>query len=311
MATRTELDIKRQKRRLEQLRKQQRTISIFVTILSSIIIILSFVSVKKNFDKPGATPPAEAPISDNTNTKTEPLPETEPDILKTLPKGDGVKTAYLTFDDGPTTSVTPHILDILRRYDIKATFFLAGSLAEKNPGIALRAHSEGHLLANHSYSHDYSDLYASGTAFMSEIDKAHAIICNITGDKNYPKIFRFPGGSYDAGTYGKAKQEYKVLLKDAGFRYCDWNSLSGDAESKSPTVDGLIKRVKSSSKGKEDLVILMHDSATKKVNIKALPQIIDYLISEGYTFDTLDNVPNEIPTAETSEKTEDTKNADD
>lgn len=307
MATKSELDMKRQKRRAEQLKKQQRTISIFVTILSVIIIILSLGSVKKNFNKPEDPPPPVPQVSEDENTQNTPQIEIEADILKALPKGDGIKTAYLTFDDGPTTSVTPNILDILRRYDIKATFFLAGSLAEKNPAIALRAHSEGHLLANHSYSHDYSDLYASDSAFMSEIDKAHSIICNITGDENYPKIFRFPGGSYDSGTYGKVKQEYKKLLKDSGYRYCDWNSLSGDAESKSPTVDALVSRIKSSSKGKEDLVILMHDSATKKVNIQALPQILDYLIAEGYTFDTLNNVPENIPT----EETEDNKNAND
>ncbi len=311
MATKSELDMKRQKRRALQLKKQQRTISIFVTILSSIIIIFSFGSVKKNFNKPKDPPPPVSQVSEDENTQNTPQVEIEADILKALPKGDGIKTAYLTFDDGPTTSVTPNILDILRRYDIKATFFLAGSLAEKNPAIALRAHSEGHLLANHSYSHDYSDLYASAPAFMSEIDKAHSIICNITGDENYPKIFRFPGGSYDSGTYGKAKQEYKKLLKDSGYRYCDWNSLSGDAETKSPTVDALVSRVKSSSKGKEDLVILMHDSATKKVNIQALPQILDYLIAEGYTFDTLDNVPENIPTEETEENKETDKNAND
>lgn len=303
MANKAELIEKRKKRRLEQLKKQQRTISLFVTVLSSIIIILSFVSVKKNLKNNETPPPPMVPVSESTNTNEE---ETfEPDILKTLPNGDGIKTAYLTFDDGPTTSVTPHILDILRRYDIKATFFLAGSLAEKNPGVAFRAHTEGHLLANHSYSHDYSDLYASESDFMSEIDKAYAIISDITGDENYPKIFRFPGGSYDSGTYGAKKQEYKETLKKSGYRFCDWNALSGDAESKSPTVDGLMSRIKSSSKGKEDLVILMHDSATKKVNIKALPKILDYLIAEGYTFDTLDNVPLEIPTEEPKEENAD------
>lgn len=304
MATRSDLDEKRRKRRLEQLRKQQRTISLFVTILSSIIIILSYVSVKKNLKNVEKPVTPEAPVSDTSNTDTTPQIEMEADILKALPKDDGIKTAYLTFDDGPTTSVTPHILDILRRYDIKATFFLAGSLVEKNPGIAYRTYLEGHLLANHSYSHDYSDLYASGTAFMSEIDKAYSIITGITGDENYPKVFRFPGGSYDSGTYGAKKQEYKKLLEKSGYRFCDWNSLSGDAESRTPTVEGLIARVKNSSKGKEDLVILMHDSATKKVNITALPKIIDYLLSEGYTFDTLDSVPLNIPTVESEENSQ-------
>ena len=168
---------------------------------------------------------------------------------------------------------------------------MTGALIEKNPDIAYRVHSEGHTLANHSYRHNYSYLYASEENFIQEINDTHEKICWITGNENYPKIFRFPGGSYNSGSHGEMKQILKGTLDELGYRYADWNSLSGDAESQSPTVSGLVERTKSSSKNKEDLIILMHDSATKKVNIEALPLILDHLVAEGYTFATLDMAP--------------------
>lgn len=286
MSTSSEFRRRRRRRMEQRRRKRQRTIAVGILCLLA-IITLSAVYVKSNSQK---TVPAGKFSPDSLVLYPQPAEKTT-DILASLPKEDGIKTAYLTFDDGPTTSVTPAILDILRRYDIKATFFMVGSLIEKNPGVAYRVYSEGHTLANHSYRHNYSYLYENEENFMSEINTTYSLICDITGDKNYPKIFRFPGGGYNAGSHGAAKQVYKETLAREGFRYCDWNCLNGDAEYKSPTVDTLLNRIKSSSKGKEDLVILMHDAAAKKINIQALPVIIDYLLSEGYTFSTLDKAP--------------------
>lgn len=285
MSTISELQQRQLQRKLERKRKRKRTLTIAVLFL--IIIIFSLLYVKINSKKSSKT----EDFSTQSLAVYPPTPKKSTDILSALPQKDGVKTAYLTFDDGPTTSVTPAILDILRKYEIKATFFMVGSLIEKNPGMAYRVYSEGHTLANHSYRHNYSYLYENADNFMSELDATHSLITDITGKSNYPKIFRFPGGSYNSGSHGEAKQTYKQLLEKNGYRYCDWNCLSGDAEYKSPDVATLLGRVKSSSNGKEDIVILMHDSATKKINIQALPQIIEYLLSEGYTFSTLDKIP--------------------
>lgn len=218
-------------------------------------------------------------------------PETEPRLDTAISKADGVKTCYLTFDDGPTLSVTPRILDILRRYNAKATFFMVGTLIENNRDMARRVYDEGHCLANHSYAHNYSELYADETSFMNEINKTSKLICEVTGDENYPKIFRFPGGGFNAGSYGEAKQAYKELLGKNGARYCDWNALNGDAEGHKRTADELCERVKKTTSGKEDVVILMHDAAAKSTTADALPGILEYLISEGYVFKTLDKAP--------------------
>ena len=202
---------------------------------------------------------------------------------------NGEKVAYLTFDDGPNNSVTPQVLDVLRRYNVKATFFMVGSMIEKNPDVARRVFEEGHLIAGHSYSHQYSELYADTQSFMNEVNKSYELIKNVTARGDYPKIFRFPGGGFDAGVYGEIKQECKVLLEKDGYRYCDWNALNGDAETSSPAPDELVKRLKSTAKNKEDIVVLMHDAPSKAATAKALPQIIEYLIGEGYAFDTLNN----------------------
>lgn len=280
----SELYKRRSERRKQKRRKQKRTVAVLVLIF---IIIVSAVCVKKKFKNL----PNNSDLAEEVSVILPAPHEKTTDILESVPDNDGVKVCYLTFDDGPTTSVTPEILDILRRYDIKATFFMVGSLIEKNPDIAYRVYNEGHMLANHSYRHNYSYLYENSESFMSEINTTYELIQSITGRGDYPKIFRFPGGSYNSGSYGEAKQAYKELLSSAGYRFCDWNCLSGDAEYKSPDVQTLLNRIKSSSDGKEDLVILMHDSATKKINIRALPTIIDYLLSEGYTFSTLDKAP--------------------
>lgn len=282
-------DFEFRKHMRDRKRKQKRNRAILLSLLSLIIITVLLLCVKGIFTK----------ISKNRQEETDfifngyiyPMPaEKNTDILVDAVKADGVKKAYITFDDGPNNSVTPQVLDILRRYNAKATFFLVGSLIEKYPDMARRLYDEGHCLANHSYNHNYPELYADEQSFMNQINQTEDLIYKITCNNYYPKIIRFPGGGYNAGTYGEAKQKYKESLKTAGYRYCDWNSLTGDAEKKSPSEDYVMERLKTTVKGKEDVVILMHDAIAKSVTAKALPQIIEYLISQGYAFDTLDNI---------------------
>lgn len=80
-------------------------------------------------------------------------------------------------------------------------------------------------------------------------------------------------------------------MKQNNVRYCDWNALNGDAEGKNRTSEELVERVKKTTLGKEDVVILMHDAATKSTTAEALPSVLEYLISEGYVFKTLDKAP--------------------
>ena len=263
-------------------------------ILLVLILILVAVGVKLIADRKGATPnqpspsPSAVAAEPSASPSSTPQPELQTDLLKSLENHDGVKTAYLTFDDGPTKSITPRILDTLRRYNIKATFFQLGTQIEANPDMARRVYDEGHLLANHSYTHDYRKLYAAEDAFISEVNKTDGLITDITGEEDYFRLFRYPGGSYPAGTWGANKQKYKETLKNNGYYYCDWNALNGDAEGGTKTKDQLVERIKTTTKDKEDVVILMHDAAAKKTTAEALSDVIDYLISQGYEFARMD-----------------------
>lgn len=199
------------------------------------------------------------------------------------------KVCYLTFDDGPNNSITIQIADILRRYNIKATFFQVGSLIESYPDITRRLHNEGHLIANHSYAHNYSELYASTDSFMTEIKKTEDLIRGTIGEDPF-KLVRFPGGSYNAGKYADIKQQCKEILKQNDYFHADWNCLTGDAEGSSKTPQQLLDRLKETLDGQAQAIILMHDTISKKNTAEALPSVIDYLISQGYTFDTLDHL---------------------
>jgi len=192
------------------------------------------------------------------------------------------KIAYLTFDDGPTSNITPQILDVLSAKDAKATFFTLGMNVERNPELAQRIVNEGHVLANHSYNHDYENLYSGTTFIVEDIQKTEQIILDTVGEEGYVKVFRFPGGSFE-----KSKDPQKAALVDIGYRFLDWNALNGDAEGHNIPPETQLQKIQSSTKGVTNAVILMHDAATKQTTVDALPAIIDYLRDEGFVFKTL------------------------
>ena len=193
------------------------------------------------------------------------------------------KTAYLTFDDGPTTSITPKILDILKEENIKATFFVLGKSVDAHPEIVKRAYEEGHYIANHGYSHNNSILYKDSAIFINEIEKTDLAISKAIGVENYcSHLFRFPNG-FMAPLYKAEKKKAVSLLSEINYTYIDWNCLNKDSEKKYSN-NQLLNNLKQSSKGKNTLVILMHD--TKDVNDSSLvlKASIDYLKSQGYQF---------------------------
>lgn len=192
------------------------------------------------------------------------------------------KEAFLTFDDGPTSKITPQILKILDEYDVKASFFVIGKNAEKYPDLIKEEKAKGHFIANHTYSHDYDYIYKNTGNFIKDLEKTSEVLSSILG-KYDSKIIRFPGGSF-----GKKRAAYRDAVKNAGYTYIDWNALNGDAEAQNVPVATLIKNIKETTKGKKHIVILMHDAATKQTTVDALPEILEYLKSEGYVFKTID-----------------------
>ncbi len=194
------------------------------------------------------------------------------------------KVAYLTFDDGPSKTVTPLILDLLKEEKIKATFFVLGSRVELYPELVKREYEEGHYIANHGYSHVYQDIYSSTQAVLDEYYQTENSIREALGIEDYRCfLFRFPGGS-SGGRYNNLKSQVKDILEENNIAYVDWNALTGDATGENLTKEQMFDELVNTTSGKNSVVILMHDAGDKILTYELLPQIIQYLRDEGYTF---------------------------
>lgn len=199
------------------------------------------------------------------------------------------KRAFLTFDDGPSKN-TKDILDILNQNDIKATFFVLGSQVEYFPETTKRIYDEGHYIANHGYSHKYSSIYQAPEQVINEYNQCNQIVANTIGVPEYNShLFRFPGGSV-GGKYAQIKNQAITLLEQNNILYVDWNSLTGDSEKANPTEEYLINNLQQTTNDKNSIVILMHDSQSKKITADCLPRVISFLREKGYEFDNFYNV---------------------
>ena len=197
--------------------------------------------------------------------------------------GEEGKRVFLTFDDGPSISVTPHILDTLKKYNIKATFFVLGYRVSDNAELIKREYNEGHYIANHGYSHRYDKIYASSKNVLKEYNKTEQEIKKALGDENYSSnLFRFPGGSI-GGEYDKIKEKAKIDLKRNQIAYLDWNALTNDAAG-AYTKEKIIKNLKKTVGNKNNVVVLMHDAPDKILTYETLEDIIKYLQEKGYSF---------------------------
>ena len=215
-----------------------------------------------------------------------PFTETQLEAINKIYSSKGEKRAFLTFDDGPSTTVTPKILAILKQQNIKATFFVLGTMVKSNPNILKQEYEQGHYIANHSYSHVYKTVYANNNRAFEEYQKTESLIQNALGNSNYhSNVFRFPGGSI-GGYYNSIKVEAKKIFKEKGVAYLDWNALTNDADG-ARTKEDIMKNLKSTTKGKNSIVVLMHDAPNKSLTAETLPDVISYLREQGYTFKNL------------------------
>ncbi len=189
-------------------------------------------------------------------------------------------TVYLTFDDGPS-ACTPQVLDILKKNGIHATFFVLGEEAERYPDLIKRMVKEGHAVGNHTYNHEYSQLYRSFDQFWSQIVKTEQILDNLAGIR--PVLIRAPGG-----TFGHFDAFYFYYLDQTGFTVNDWNMDSGDSRRRHVPAKEIIDTVEKGPFPKE-IHLLMHDGSGHGESVKALPQIIAFFKQKGYQFAKLDD----------------------
>ena len=190
---------------------------------------------------------------------------------------EDVRKIYLTFDDGPSSS-TDEILDVLKAYDVKATFFVVGKTDEVSKAAYQRIVEEGHTLGMHSYSHRYDEIYRSEESFQEDISKLQEYLYELTGV--WSRYYRFPGGS--SNTVSKVEmQELISWVNENDITYYDWNIASGDAVSGQLSKDVIVNNCLSGLSGYSEVMILMHDAADKKTTVEALPEIITQIRMQG------------------------------
>jgi len=208
-----------------------------------------------------------------------------------MPDGaDGKKVAYLTFDDGPSETVTPLILDTLKAENVKATFFVVGKAVDESDitkDLIKREVDEGNAIGNHTYSHNYNYLYPNKTVsvdnFMADVNKTNQSLKNILGENFSTRAIRFPGGHMT----WKGMGDMDIAMKEKDYHQVDWNALSKDAEGKPKNAEQLKQELIKTVTGRQKAVILMHDTYGKEETAKALPEIINYLREQGYEFRTM------------------------
>lgn len=194
------------------------------------------------------------------------------------------KTAYLTFDDGPSGN-TDIILQTLQEENVKATFFVVGTDDAGNLARMRRIVQEGHTIGMHSYSHSYKKIYASVEAFLKDMYQVFNLIKDTTGVT--PTCFRFPGGSINS--YNKAVyKDIKAEMIRRGFVPYDWNVSSGDASTTKYTPEQLTGYVLNGIGSKSRIIVLMHDSSSKENTAQAVRQIIIGIREKGFIFAPLD-----------------------
>ena len=195
----------------------------------------------------------------------------------------GKKIVYLTFDDGPSKH-TARLLDVLKKYNVKATFFVTGYGSD---AMIKREYEEGHTIALHTYTHQWS-IYKNEDTYFADLNKIKNRVKRITGHE--PKFIRFAGGSsntvsrkYDGGTHVMSR--LVVAVEKQGYKYFDWNVTSGDAWATKDTnqvYKNVIKGLK-----KNYSIVLQHDS--KGYSVDAVEKIIKYGLENGFTFKPIDD----------------------
>ena len=195
--------------------------------------------------------------------------------------GGSGKVIYLTFDDGPS-NYTNQLLDVLKKYNVKATFFVTGNGSDE---AIWREYNEGHTVALHSYTHNYGQIYASVDAYFADLDRINDRVERITGHRS--NIVRFPGGSSNTVSR-KSKCIMTTLaheLENRGYAYYDWNISSGDAGATTDMWTVYNNVTRNLRNGR--YVVLQHDS--KPYSVNAVEYIIQYGLNNGYTFERLEH----------------------
>ncbi len=191
------------------------------------------------------------------------------------------KEIYLTFDDGPTPEITEWTLDVLAKYNAKATFFCIGANVEKHPDIFKKIIQSGHVIGNHTQDH-LKGWKTSKTAYLNNIAQAQKVLNAQIQNSEFRilNLFRPP--------YGKITPKQGKALMALGYNIVMWDVLSFDWD-KTVTPEECFNNV--ISKVKNGSIIVFHDSVKASKNMQyALPKVLEYYTGKGYVFKGLDSI---------------------
>lgn len=278
-------DAEERTKRVATLKKLIIAFLILGILLPIILCILLFIKVEQLQRQVNAlsaqkstTVTVQMPESESTAAE----PEVKNDIRQTVSANEGKalpetkKTkVYLTFDDGPSAN-TDEILDILKRYDVKATFFVTGKTQEMYRSLYRRIVDEGHTLGMHSYSHRYAEIYASKEQFAGDLQQLQEFLYDTTGV--WSRFYRFPGGSSNQVSE-VPMQELVDYLAGEDIYYLDWNVSCGDATGRKLKPQQIADNVTENVRKYHTAVVLLHDASDKTSTVEALPLIIEKLQS--------------------------------
>ena len=211
---------------------------------------------------------SDDPIPSSEKVETASQPET------VVPEG---KVVYLTFDDGPS-KFTPKLLEILRKYDVKATFFVVNT---KYVDLLPEMVAEGHVIGVHTESHEYQTIYSSEEAYFQDFKLMYDKVYELTGVQT--TLMRFPGGSsntvssFNPGIMTRLSK----LVTEYGLQYFDWNVDSMDA-TRAKTAKDVFEKVKAGLLTQNCSVVLQHD--LYEFSVDAVEMIIQWGLENGYSF---------------------------
>ena len=242
-------------------------------LLASAAILLSGCSGSVPAETVSAASAAPAVTTTNETTAAETAPDTdsgkEVNSVRTAEELKDKKVIALTFDDGPNTTVTDEILDIIEEYGITASFFvIGGNITPESAKVMQRAHTLGCEINSHSFTHSYMN-EMSADDIRDEMERTSELIYQYTGE--YPKFFRPP----------------YIAVSEEMFDIIDLPFISGLGCNDWDDSVSVEKRVRFlTEKCPENCIILLHDQAANEKTVEALREALPIMLKNGFTFVT-------------------------
>lgn len=273
-------DIDYRKKRVRRIKKIIVILCVVLMVLPmilSIFLLCRVIRLENKVDTLISEKGVETEVSSVMTDVVKAEEKKEP-VSKAAVEESQAKKVYLTFDDGPSKE-TEKVLDVLKKKNVKATFFTIGREDEFSKSMYKRIVKEGHTIGMHSYSHIYKEIYGSLEGFQKDFKKISDYLFEVTGIRSV--YYRFPGGSSNTVNQFPI-DEYRSFLESQGATYMDWNVIAANGTTDNVTKEDMVNSVMEGVSRYETSIVLLYDSADKKMTAKSLEAIIERLQAEGY-----------------------------